>query len=155
MLLPLLWRFREPRRASLRGSAVTNCGGGGSPAGILPHKDCLFSFTWTIFTRLSLILPSLTLLYLFSFFSFLPRSFLPFSYIRWEDFLFSTTGALMTSIIKSACLRWRLMRNMRGLTNSSDEAKTCVHLKTPAVLTSLEDGGCLIVTAAANPSHLC
>lgn len=79
---PLLSCFRKPRRASPRGAAVTNCGGGSSPAGILPHKDCLFCFTWTIFIGLSLIF-SLTLLLLcfsasFYFFPFRPRSLLPF-----------------------------------------------------------------------------
>lgn len=52
--LPLLSCFRRPRRASLRGSAVTNCSSGSGPAGILPHKDCLFCFTWAIFVCLSL-----------------------------------------------------------------------------------------------------
>lgn len=56
--LPLLSCFRKPRRVPLRGSTVTNCGGGSSPAGILPHKDCLFCFTWTIFVCLSLFLSS-------------------------------------------------------------------------------------------------
>lgn len=72
------------------------------------------------------------------------------------DFVFSPSEALMTSIIKSACSQWQLMRNMRGLTNGSDETKTCVHLKTPAVLTSLPHGEqwCLIVKLTLHSSSV-
>lgn len=39
-------------------------GAGSSPAGILPHKDCLFCFTWTIFISPPLIFfPSLVFVF--------------------------------------------------------------------------------------------
>lgn len=52
------------------GPTVANCGGGSSPAGISPHKDCLFCFTWTIFGCLSVFV----LCFNGSFFFFLPLS---------------------------------------------------------------------------------
>lgn len=62
----------------------------------------------------------------------------------------------MTSITKSVCSQWQLMRNMWGLTNGSDETKTCIHLKTPAVLTSLSHGEqwCLIVKIVLHSSSV-
>lgn len=75
---PLLSCFRSgPGEKLSGGSAVTNCGGGGSsPAGIFPHKECLFCFTWTIFVGLSLFLSSFCI----SFSPPLPPFSIPVSY---------------------------------------------------------------------------
>lgn len=75
---PLLSCFRSgPGEKLSGGSVVTNCGGGGSsPAGIFPHKECLFCFTWTIFVGLSLFLSSFCI----SFFPLLPPFSIPVSY---------------------------------------------------------------------------
>ena len=127
--LPLLSCFRKPRRAALRGSTVTNRGGGSSPAGILPHKDCLFCFTWTIFVCLSLFVSfflcfngsffhsvflfvclchNFLLFFLSYFLSSLPFPLPPILIRRvgggfYYYFVFSSTDGLVTIIIKRAC----------------------------------------------------
>lgn len=122
---PLLSCFRSgPGEKLSGGSAVTNCGGGGSsPAGIFPHKECLFCFTWTIFVGLSLFLssfcisfsplsPHLVFLFLIFLLSAFLLFFLPFCLpgflIRWVGggfyyFVLSSANSLVTSIIKRAC----------------------------------------------------